>query len=84
MKETIAAFVKENKISYPCLIGDQKTEERVGGLQGYPTTLFIDRAGKVRAKLVGLFDMDDQVSRMGLEGLVQTLLAEEAPAAKTP
>lgn len=84
VKETIAAFVKENKISYPCLIGDQKTEERVGGLQGYPTTLFIDRAGKVRAKLVGLFDMDDQVSRMGLEGLVQTLLAEEAPAAKTP
>ena len=77
VKETIATFAKENKISYPCLVGDEKTQERLGGIEGFPTTLFIDRTGKVRAKLVGLFDMDDSISRLGLEELVKTLLAEE-------
>jgi hypothetical protein len=75
---TIATFAKENKIVYPCLIGDEKTQEGLGGIAGFPTTLFIDRTGKVRAKLVGLFDMDDSISRLGLEELVKTLLAEEA------
>ncbi|AGA26642.1 TlpA disulfide reductase family protein [Singulisphaera acidiphila] len=85
IKETIANFVKENKISYPCLIGDEKTQERVGGIEGFPTTLFIDRTGKVRAKLVGLFDMDDSISRLGLEELVKTLLTEDTPtSAETP
>ncbi|SIO62008.1 Thiol-disulfide isomerase or thioredoxin [Singulisphaera sp. GP187] len=81
VNETIAAFVKETKIPYPCLIGDEKTQEAVGGIEGFPTTLFIDRAGKVRAKLVGLFAMDDSISRIGLEELVKTLLAEEVPPA---
>lgn len=78
VNETIATFVKENKITYPCLIGDEKTQERLGGIEGFPTTLFIDRSGKVRAKLVGLFDLEDSISRQGLEELVNTLLTEDA------
>ncbi|WP_406696056.1 redoxin domain-containing protein [Singulisphaera sp. Ch08] len=78
VNETISAFVKENKIPYPCLIGDDKTQERAGGIEGFPTTFFIDRTGKVRAKLAGLFDMEDSISRLGMEEIVKTLLAEEA------
>jgi hypothetical protein len=41
---------------------------------GFPTTLFIDRTGKVRLKLVGLHEPEV------LEGVVTTLLAEAAPS----
>jgi|GEM_PF-399484 len=84
VKSTIAEFVKEAKIPYPCLIGDEKTQTALGKVDGYPTTLFIDRTGKVRAKLVGLLDMDDDNARMGLDELVTTLLEEKAsPPAET-
>jgi len=69
----IKAFNKENKVPYECLIGDEKTQKQVKDFQGYPTTLFLDRDGKVRAKLVGYTEMSE------LEALVSTLLDEAKP-----
>jgi len=43
--------------------------------QGFPTTLFIDKTGKVRLKAVGLHEYSY------LESVVSVLLAEETPAA---
>ena len=71
VKKTIKAFAKENGITYPCVLNDEKTEEKVPNFQGYPTTLFIDRAGKVRMLAVGNPGKDK------LEGIVKILLAEE-------
>lgn len=71
---TIAAFVKEHKITYPCVIGDEKTRERVPDFSGFPTTLVVDRKGQVRAMLTG-FDPDD--SPLVLEDLLTTLFAED-------
>ncbi len=73
VKSTIRAFVEENKIPYPCLLDDDKTQEKVPGFRGYPTTLFLDRAGKVRLTLVGY------TSRAKLDAIVARLLAEPAP-----
>lgn len=69
----IADFAKENKMNYPCVIGDEKTQAQVPNFEGFPTTLFIDRAGKVRLSVVGL------QSHARLEAVVSMLLAEAAP-----
>ena len=37
------------EIPYPCLLGDPVTRAKVPDFEGFPTTLFLDREGKVRA-----------------------------------
>ena len=54
------------------LISDEVMEQ-VPDFQGFPTTLFIDRTGKVRLKVVGARGPEF------LQGVVETLLAEKAP-----
>ena len=44
--------------------------KRIPNFEGFPTTLFIDRTGKVRLKVVGYHSL------VNLEGVVATLLAE--------
>ncbi len=51
--EKIRGFAKENGVNYPLVIGDEATQARVPDFEGYPTTLFIDREGNVRLKVVG-------------------------------
>ena len=73
VKKTIQSYLEANKVPYPCLIGDEPTQEQIPDFQGFPTTLFLDRAGKVRLKVVGLH------SPAYLEAIVATLLEEKAP-----
>jgi thiol-disulfide isomerase/thioredoxin len=68
----VQAFVQQNEIPYPCLIGDDRTREQVPDLVGYPTTLFLDRSGIVRAKTAGYHSLED------LDAIV-TLLLQEGP-----
>ncbi|HEY2157657.1 MAG TPA: TlpA disulfide reductase family protein, partial [Isosphaeraceae bacterium] len=75
IKETIETFAKEMGINYPLVIGDDKVEESIPDFSGYPTTLFIDRAGKVRYKHVGYAPYEV------LDYIVKTLLDEKP---KTP
>ena len=48
VQEQVRQFVREASIPYTCLIGDQDTLKQVPGFQGFPTTVVVDRAGKVR------------------------------------
>lgn len=66
--------VAEHKIPYPCLLGDEPTKARVPDFGGFPTTLFLDRQGKVRASLSGTRTRSD------LEAFVTLLLAEPSVA----
>ena len=68
--KTITEFVKEQRINYPCLIGDDATQGRIANFQGFPTTLFIDREGVVRLMLVGYHPYEK------LEAVVLELLAQ--------
>ena len=70
VKKTIDDFVKETKIPYRCAVNDGKTEGKIPGFQGYPTTLFLDRSGKVRMLIVG------NQGKAKLEAVVTALLAE--------
>lgn len=69
----IKDFVTENKMNYTCLIGDTDTQKQVPDFQGFPTTLFIDRTGKVRLQFVGLHPYST------LEAVVTKLLNEPKP-----
>jgi thiol-disulfide isomerase/thioredoxin len=72
IKGVIEAFVKEQKINYPCVLGDDKTQDQLPEFQGFPTTLFLDRKGKVRYVHVGYAPMAD------LEGIVKVLLDDKS------
>ncbi|MDA1013076.1 MAG: redoxin domain-containing protein [Planctomycetota bacterium] len=69
---TVKKFAEEFGINYPCLIGDQSVIRQVPNLQGFPTTLFIDRNGKVRKKVVGYHSIEK------LQEIIKPLLAENA------
>lgn len=68
----IKTFARDFGINYPCVIGNVATRTQVPGFRGYPTTLFVDRRGNVRKKVVG------QASYSSLEAIVKPLLAEPA------
>ena len=51
--QEILDFIREYKIPYRQVLGDDKTQEAYGVDQGYPTTFVIDREGKIRYKALG-------------------------------
>jgi thiol-disulfide isomerase/thioredoxin len=69
---TITTTVQELGINYPCLLSDEATSAKVPNLEGFPTTLFLDRTGTVRLRIDGYHPYEK------LEGIVLELLDEGA------
>ncbi len=51
--QEINDFVREYRIPYRQLVGDDKTGEAWGVTQGYPTTFVIDGQGVIKTKVLG-------------------------------
>ncbi|MHB0960156.1 MAG: TlpA family protein disulfide reductase [Pirellulaceae bacterium] len=68
--QTVREFMAANGINYPCALGTQEIRDQVPNFEGFPTTIFLDKTGQVRAKEVGLHDYEY------LESIVTSLLAE--------
>jgi peroxiredoxin len=66
----IAPFVTKQAINYPVVLGKMDVLQSYSGLESLPTTLIIDRQGRVSATHVGL------VSRSVYEQDILTALAE--------
>lgn len=58
-KKQIADKAIQLKMNYPVLIDDASVSTPYGGIDGLPTTFFIDRDGKVVASTVGLTPRDE-------------------------
>jgi thiol-disulfide isomerase/thioredoxin len=71
----VQEFHKENDMNYRCALIKKETLDQIPDMQGFPTTLFLDRSGKIRAKVVGLHDYDT------LEAFVTRLLEEKSEEA---
>jgi thiol-disulfide isomerase/thioredoxin len=73
-EKLVKEFAEKNGITYPLAsIGrDDQSIKSVPGFSGFPTTVFIDRTGKVRAKRVGYEEYET------LESIVKVLLEAEA------
>lgn len=72
--DAVRQFLTERSITYPVAIVGRETETAFGGMQGYPTSVLLDRTGRVRYKVLGPLAM------ASLEPAVRRLL-HEAPAA---
>jgi thiol-disulfide isomerase/thioredoxin len=79
-RENVKNFVQQAGIPYPCLMGDEPTLKLVPNFKGFPTSLVVDRAGKVRL----LITQNDANSLDLIEDVVVALLAEPSPAATKP
>jgi peroxiredoxin len=49
----IEAFVRQNKIPYRQLLGDEKLQDAYAATQGFPTTFVIDGEGVIRTRIIG-------------------------------
>jgi thiol-disulfide isomerase/thioredoxin len=74
VRKLVKEVVAEQGLPYPIVFADQATLDQVPGFEGLPTTLFIDRTGKVRAKVVGYHEYEQ------LEAIVLELLNEKSSA----
>ena len=74
--DVVRPFVKKNNISYTILKGDQEVFDILSAgssgqkSKGVPTTLIIDRKGKIRERFDGSFELEQ------LEERLRSLLAE--------
>jgi len=53
-EKAISDFTHKMGINYPILLGTEKVAELYGGLDGLPTTFFLDRNGKIIDRQLGL------------------------------
>ncbi len=74
-RDGVRFFVNSTHVPYPCLMGDPPTLKLLPEFNAFPTTLILDREGKVRANLTGYQPLG------ALDALVTPLLAEK-PAPK--
>lgn len=65
----VTAFVRDHKVPYPVLMGDEKVTTSYD-IKALPLTYLIDRRGRVAAVYTGMVD------RANLEANIRTLLSE--------
>ena len=65
---SVRPFLEEHKLNYPVVIGTHNLANGYGGLPGLPTTLLIDRDGRIAEWHVGM------VEREEFENKIKTLL----------
>ena len=56
VKENVVEFAAEQKFNYPILMGDSSIGSQLPGKMALPTTVFIDRSGRVRYVARGYHD----------------------------
>lgn len=67
-EEAVAAFIKENSISFPTPMDKDAATAKRYGVVGLPTTFIVDKDGKIREKVMGDMTKED------VERLVMPLL----------
>ena len=50
----VKPFVEKNKINYPIVLGDAEVALQYGGIQGIPTTFFVNKDGNIVDHQVGM------------------------------
>lgn len=55
-RQAVFDFVKNKGVNYPIAFADDELQEKFGGIQGLPTTFFVDKAGRIAGRVVGARD----------------------------
>jgi thiol-disulfide isomerase/thioredoxin len=78
--QMVKQFVRQAGIPYTCAMGDQATLEKIPDFKGFPTSILIDRSGKVRV----LVTENSGGTIESLDDPITVLLAEPgSPAGNT-
>jgi peroxiredoxin len=72
--DAVAAFLREHGITYPVAMATGRTVGAFGNPNSLPTSFLIDRQGRIRNEVHGVF------APVTLNAAVDRLLAEPAPA----
>ncbi len=65
----VVPFVKQFNVNFPVLYDDGM--EKVYQVNGWPTTLFIDKKGNIRYRTVGFFDETPRLTEAVLNELLK-------------
>lgn len=71
--DLVRFFLSERDITYPIAIVGTDTERAFGGVTGYPTSILLDRSGRIRHRVLGA------IAPATLEPAVRRLLDEPVP-----
>jgi thiol-disulfide isomerase/thioredoxin len=52
--KAVKPYVAQKRMNYPVLLGNEKVSDSYGGVDSIPTTLMVDRDGRIAATHVGL------------------------------
>lgn len=78
--QTVKQFVQQSGIPYRCAMGDDETQKKIPDFKAFPTTLLIDRTGKVRV----LVTENTERTLRAMDDDIAILLAEPAPKSAQP
>lgn len=76
-EQTILDFVHRMGVNYPVLVGTDKVADAYGGVEGLPTTFYLDRNGKVVDRVLGGVPADE------IEASIKKALGPDSTAAAT-
>ncbi len=68
--QQVAAWLKDHGITYPIALGTQDAVGAFGGIDAFPTSFLVDRQGRIRYTVHGIF------AEFTLRSAVDRLLAE--------
>jgi peroxiredoxin len=71
--KAVKPYVAEKKIPYRIMVGDEPLAQLYGGLDSLPTTLLLDREGRIAAEHVGL------TGKGTYQGEIESVLNEPRP-----
>src|SRR5262249_43153152 len=74
--EMVRDYCKSEGVTYPCALATERIKDQVPDLGGFPTTLFLDRTGKVRLMVVGYHELS--FLRAAVEALLNEPSGESA------
>lgn len=77
--KAISAFARKMGVNYPILQGTEAVADLYGGLDGLPTTFFLDRSGKVVDQALGLESeslIEDSIKKSLGNGTTSTVSAK--------
>jgi thiol-disulfide isomerase/thioredoxin len=63
-RAAVTKFVKDQKVTYPILLGTKGLAARLTGTDVLPTTLVIDRDGSVRATIEGILTPEEVAEKI--------------------
>jgi len=62
--EQVPSFVKDKNINYPVVYADAKVSQSYGGIESIPTSVIVDKAGKIVAQYTGLQNKETYVNEL--------------------